>query len=168
MFDHMGRKPLSPLSLLTVRCVFFCRVVEFFHTMLWSWGRVPTAGCESHRDALCQAPSPALLCGFRQRPNAHHPVLCPTSRLHNSLQLTLLPQPVRNNGVFWVGQIERLWWSCSPAAHSFPLNYGEFCYIATGWSHFLGGPDHVHLQTHTQRLSLIESSPHVHTDTLNS
>lgn len=63
--------------------VFFMSCCGVFHTVLLSWGKAPTVGCELHRDALCLAPSPP--CGFRQRPNAHHLSLCPTSVLHNSL-----------------------------------------------------------------------------------
>lgn len=63
--------------------VFFMSCCGLFHTVLLSWGKAPTVGCELHRDALCLASSPP--CGFRHGPNAHLPSLCPTGELHNSL-----------------------------------------------------------------------------------
>lgn len=41
-------------------------------------------------------------------------------------------------------------WSCSPAAPSLPFSEGGILCIATGWSHFLGGPSIDHVLLHTQ------------------
>lgn len=115
--------------------VFFVPCCGAFHTVLLSWGKAPTVGCEPHRDALSLATSPP--CGFRQRPNTHHPSLCPNGyfiTLFSSLSCLRLLGTMES---FEKGKWRPygLWlWSCSL------LQQGRILYIATRWSHFLGGP----------------------------